>query len=302
MIKNDNKNYQKTTCKYECKLCHYSCSDISNFKKHLQTKKHQSLHMVTNDNKNYQSETLRNKTKTDKPWVCECGRAYKYRSGLSRHKSGCILKESSIENVKNSDDIRTTLNKVVEENRELRSLIIEQQKQFCEKTTHNTYNLQVFLTEGCKDAINMSEFIDSLPIQIQDLEHTRKHGLYQGIAHIMLNGLKQLGATKRPIHCTNVNKETLYIKDNDTWAAGSDSTKKLKQSLNTLALKQRKAVKEWEELNPDWEKSETKMQEWMHLVKNVMEGFEEDSVGEGKLMREIAKETELSNQNMIVNI
>ena len=66
MIKNDNKNYQKTTCKYECKLCHYSCSDISNFKKHLQTKKHQSLHMVTNDNKNYQSETLRNKRKLTK--------------------------------------------------------------------------------------------------------------------------------------------------------------------------------------------------------------------------------------------
>lgn len=300
MITNDNKNYLKKTQIYECKLCNYICSDLSNFKKHLQTKKHSSMTMITNDNKNYQ-----NKKTIEKPWVCICGRAYKYRSGLSRHKNMCKMSCVSIETnltATHSDDIRTTLNKVVEENRELRSLIIEQQKQFCEKTTHNTYNLQVFLTEGCKDAINMSDFIASLPIQMQDLEHTRKHGLYQGIANIMLNGLKQLGATKRPIHCTNVSKETLYIKDNDTWAEGNDSTQKLKESLKTLALKQRKAVKEWEELNPDWEKSETKMQEWMLLVKNVMSGFEEDSVGEGKLMREIAKETELPNKNILINV
>ena len=315
MIKNDNKNDKSTINQsiklYECKLCDYTCSNLSNFKKHLQTQKHKDNIMVKNDNKNYHKSTIKAPTQkkdrvcSDLKWKCICGRSYKYCSGLSRHKKTCKIKLIESENIA-TDDIRSTLNRVVEENRELRDLIIEQQKQISNtamgNTTHNTYNLQVFLTEGCKDAINMSEFIESLPIQMHDLEHTRKHGLHQGIAQIMVNGLKQLGASRRPIHCTNVKQETLYIKDNGTWARGIDSKIKLQESLKTLAAKQRKAVKEWEELNPQWEQSEGKTQEWMHLVKNVMTGFEEDSIGEGRVMREIAKETQLSNENMIIKI
>ena len=134
---------------------------------------------------------------------------------------------------------------------------------------------------------------------MHDLEHTRKHGLYQGMAQIMVNGLKQLGATRRPIHCTNIKQETLYIKDNDTWAMGLDSKITLQESLKTLAAKQRKAIKEWEEANPNWEQSENKTQEWMHLVKNVMTGFGEDTIGEGRLMKEIAKETQISGNYLI---
>ena len=311
MITHGNKNYQKSTRIYRCERCDYTCSAPSNYRKHLQTKKHKSLEMVTDDNDQYQEVSA--SQGAGGQWVCCCGKSYKHRSGLCRHRKHCSVvanlgaeaaeTDSQDAVPSKSDDIRSALNRVVEENRELRELILTQQHQMNEAvtkgTTHNTYNLQLFLTEGCKDAINMSEFIASLPIQMIDLEHTRKHGLHQGIANIMVNGLTQLGAERRPIHCTDVRHETLYIKDNDTWAQGDESKARLHTSLETLAAKQRKAVRDWEESNPEWEKSETKTQEWMHLVKNVMASFDGNRVEEGRLMQVLARETHVPKGRLL---
>ena len=291
---------------YECKCCAYSCTNLSNFRKHLQTKKHKKMAdrcglQVSDSNEDVVCDD--SEYDMNGAWICECGKSYKHRSGLSRHRKVCTVSNESFKPLDPaSESIRSTLNQVVEENRELRELIIKQQEQI-EKSIqpHNTYNLQVFLTEGCKDAINMSEFISSLPIEMHDLEHTRKHGFYQGIAQIMVNGLKQLGITKRPIHCTDIKQETLCIKDNDTWARGEECKDKLQWSLQSIAMKQRKAIKEWELANPHWEKSDVKTQEWIQLVKNVMTGVGDDRAGEGMILKVIAKETHVPCGKYLTN-
>jgi hypothetical protein len=234
-----------------------------------------------------------------KKWICECGNEYRYHSGLYRHKKKCIY-EDKVD--KDSSELKNMFINVVEENKELRKLLMKQQEQIVEiiprignttHTTNNTFNLQVFLEENCKEALNITDFIESLNIQIKDLEHTKKHGLCEGVANIFVNGLKQLGTYKRPIHCTDIKRETLYIKDNDEWVKDKDNKNKLKKSLYDLADKQRKAIKDWEVCHPNWENSENDKQEWIILVKNVMGTIEEDVISENKIIRNIAKEVKI---------
>lgn len=299
MIHNDTKNYSKSTRDFHCKLCDYSCSNMSNFNKHLQTKKHKKAEMIQNG-----TEKVLKTTHEPKCWSCECGRTYRYHSGYYRHKKTCNYKPAPVvEETKGGNaELKNMFINVVEENKELRRLLMKQQEQIGEiiprignttHTTNNTFNLQMFLHESCKDALNISDFIESLNIQIQDLEHTKKHGLCEGVANIFVNGLKQLGTYKRPIHCTDVKRETLYIKDNDQWGKEETSRERLKKSLYDLADKQRKAITEWEECHPDWESSEQGKQEWILLVKNVMGTLEENAFSENKIIKNIAREVKI---------
>ena len=161
-------------------------------------------------------------------------------------------------------------------------------------TNNNTFNLQVFLTEECKDALNINDFIDGLKIKFQDLEHTKKYGLCEGVQNIFVNGLKELGTYKRPIHCTDIKRETLYIKDNNNWQQGDENKETLKRSLQTIAHEQRKVIKEWEANNPDWNKSEKGKENWIQLVKAVTSSFDDDKgYGENKIIKNIAKEVKI---------
>ena len=224
----------------------------------------------------------------DKKIQCECGRYFKHQSGLSRHRKKC----------NNYQDLKTMFLDVVEENKELRNVLLKQQEQIdviipkIGNVTNNTFNLQMFLNENCKDALNMADFIRSLNIHIEDLEHTKKHGLCEGLTNIFVNGLKELGTYMRPIHCTDVKRETLYIKDNDQW--GKETTcDNLKKSLYLVADKQRKAIKQWEESNPEWEESEKGKQQWILLVKNVMDTLDDETIIENKIIKNIAKEIKI---------
>jgi len=288
MVNNGNKKVLKSTPNFLCKVCDYKCSNNSNFKKHLLTIKHKNAEMVQNGNK----KVLKSTTTENQEWKCLCGKVYKFRSGYSRHKKICCKEEE------NSTELKNMFLSVVEENKELHKLITRQQEQIGEiipkigNTTTNL-NVQIFLQESCKDALNISEFINSLNIHINDLEHTKKYGLGQGIANIFVNGLKQLGTYKRPIHCTDIKRETLYIKDNNEWGKDGSSKNILKKSLHELAVKQRKAISEWEESNPGWENSEQLSQEWIILVKNVMGTIDENTLIENKIIKSIAKEVKI---------
>ena len=156
-------------------------------------------------------------------WECECGKKYKYESGLYRHKKVCGKAKDAIIINNNQTlvdgNIHDIVLNLVEENKELRKMIVKQMNQIDDmipkignnNTTNNnnTFNLQVFLTEECKDALNLNDFIDGLKIKFQDLEHTKKYGLCEGVQNIFVNGLKELGTYKRPIHCTDIKRETL---------------------------------------------------------------------------------------------
>jgi len=242
-------------------------------------------------------------------WECECGKKYKYDSGLSRHKKVCSKATDAIiinnQNQSLGDgNIHDIVLNLVEENKELRKMIVKQMNQIDDmipkignnNTTNNnnTFNLQVFLTEECKDALNINDFIDGLKIKFQDLEHTKKYGLCEGVQNIFVNGLKELGTYKRPIHCTDIKRETLYIKDNNNWQQGDENKETLKRSLQTIAHEQRKVIKEWEANNPDWNKSEKGKENWIQLVKAVTSSFDDDKgYGENKIIKNIAKEVKI---------
>jgi hypothetical protein len=283
----------KNAYKFYCKKCDFKCSKKSNYNQHLLTRKH-------NDIKKNAFEP----TDLPKYFECKCGKIYKHKQSLFSHKIKCEGKKHEENEIiqldKDDSDIKNMFLKVLEDNKELRNIMCQQQQQITEMipkigntTNNNTFNLQVFLDEKCKDALNISDFIESLNIQIKDLEHTKTHGICEGVANIFVNGLKELGTYKRPIHCTDMKRETLYIKENDEWGKEKDTKSILKKNLYDLADKQRKSIKEWQDCHPNWENSEQEKEEWIALVKNVMGSLEENKFSENKIIRNIAKEVKI---------
>ena len=288
---------------YNCNICNYSTTYRANYEKHRNTKKCKIACLKTNN-----ISLLENIL-----WKCGCGKTYKHQSGLSRHKLGCkrdkLVDENVLDNkiirnihIENNDtnELKCMFMNIMEENKELRRIIVEQHDQIGDiipkigNTTNNTFNLKVFLNNDCKDALNITEFLETLSIKEQDLLHTKDHGLCEGISNILMNGLKDLGTFKRPFHCTDTKRETLYIKENNEWER-EDSTDKLKEALQLIADKQRVAIKEWENNHPGWETSEDGKIEWLSLVKNIMEATDtiNKNTMENKIIKNIVKEIKI---------
>ena len=154
---------------------------------------------------------------------------------------------------------------------------------------NNRFNIQVFLNEHCRDALNMSEFIESLHVKIADLQYTQSNGLVEGISSVLIDGLKQLDMCRRPIHCTDVKREVLYIKNNNEWGR-QHSKEQLRTAIDGIAKKQRKAITDWENENPDWNQSEKGKQEYIRLVHSVMSDMNNQNT-ENIIIKNIAKET-----------
>lgn len=295
----ETKNMQKYATEFYCKKCDYKCTKKSLWFQHLATQKHNRQHLATFGNAKYAHQ-------------CEiCGKKYQDRSGLWKHKKRCNI-NCQIDNL-NVDET----NNLEEENNNLKSLITEiikgntkdneikkemmdqlkKQNEIIQEiipkignNNNNKFNINVFLNEQCKHAINMSEFIESLNIQVKDLIYTEKNGLIEGISTVFLNKLKQLDTFQRPIHCTDIKREILYIKDNNIWEK-EQSKEKIRNAISDVAYKQRYAIKDWELNNPTWDKSETGKDEYINLVKTVMEDISENSSSENKIIKTIIKET-----------
>jgi hypothetical protein len=224
---------------FVCNSCHFKCYYKSEYNRHIVTTKHQ---MIIDDN----IKQVENK----KAHSCRCGKNYKYISGLSRHKLQC--KESDILNVSPSIVEKTNMSDfvmdLISQNKELMNILVVQSQENKEmhktilelvpkignnntttnNTNNNQFNLQVFLNEDCKDALNFSEFIEKIQISFDDLENQAENGYVKGISKLFIENLQKLGINKRPIHCTDKKRKTLYIKENDAWdKEGSlDSLKK----------------------------------------------------------------------------
>jgi len=157
---------------------------------------------------------------------------------------------------------------------------------------NNRFNVNVFLNEQCKNAINLSDFIESLQIQLDDLIYTKDNGLVEGVSNVFVNALNQLDTFRRPIHCTDVKRETLYIKENDEW--GRDENKyHIKTAINDIANKQRKTITIWEEENPEWENTDNGRDEYIKIVQEAMKDVSQSS-NENKIIKNIVKETVIS--------
>jgi len=237
-----------------------------------------------------------------KIFTCSCGNTYKYRQGLNKHKKIC---EKTVSNV--IDMSNNVILELVKQNQEFKQMIIEQNNKIIEltkdksiinnnitnNTTNNKFNLQFFLNEQCKDALNIMDFVDSLTLKLTDLENVGKLGYSEGISKIFINGLKQLDVFKRPIHCSDLKRETLYIKDENAWEKENEEKAKIKLAIKQIANKNIKQIPEWQKNNPQSQDTNTKKHDqYMKIVGESMGGFnmQEDEKNYNKIIKNVAKE------------
>jgi hypothetical protein len=245
-----NEKSQKVAKKYECKRCNYICVKKSDYIKHVATAKHKRL-----KNANEMSPKIATS------YCCECGKTYKHQSSLCKHKKNCYIINTENNRIIQTNDNSTILN-LISQNKELMNMLVvqkEETKELIEQnkkmqqtiqeivpkignnnTTNNTnnnqFNLNVFLNEDCKDAINFSEFIENIKITFEDLEHQAQVGYINGVSKLFIENLRDLGTHKRPIHCTDKKRKTIYIKENNEWdKEGSQDT--LKKGIREVSRK-----------------------------------------------------------------
>jgi hypothetical protein len=190
--------------------------------------------------------------------------------------------------------------KLIEQNGKLQEQLVSlsKEKNIVNNIVNNTNNfkLNIFLNEKCKDALNISDFIQSLKITLDDLMYTKNKGLVEGITNVMIRGLRQLDVYKRPIHCTDTKRETMYIKDCEKWEK-DDNHDKIKNTIVKIANKERNMISAWVDENPDWFDTEATQLEYLTMVRNVCEPIENDEKCEKKIIRNISREVFLDKTN-----
>jgi hypothetical protein len=272
---------------YYCDDCAYVCVKQSDYQKHIVTGKHKSI---------------------DKPKanMCnKCGKSYETMSGLWKHSRKCDSQSKSMESI---------IAQLLKDNQEFKQLIIDQNKQLIDiasknttnttnNITNNGFNINVFLNDKCKDAVNMSEFIKMLTVTMADLERTGKLGFIEGITGIIVRKLRELDILKRPIHCNDLKRETLYVKDNDKWE--KDNTKShLLSAIQSASNKNIMQLNQWREENPDCvEPTSSKNDDYLYMFKNCMGGATEKEEDDNiqKVMKNIIKEVVIDKDNIPMN-
>ena len=288
-------NSPKSPNLFHCEKCNYKCCKKSDYNKHLMTSKHQ------NDD-----AQLHKTLQTLQKYVCSCGKEYKYRQGLYLHKKKCVKIQDSdfnedFENNENSDKKDELINYLIKENQEFKNLILEIVKKdtitnnnnTINTNSHNkTFNLNVFLNETCKDAMNIMEFVDSLKLQLSDLENMGKIGFVAGISNIIVKNLNSLDETKRPVHCTDTKREVMYVKDEDKWEKENEDKQKIRKAIKGVVRKNSKLLNEFTAKHPDCIKSDSRYSDQYNKL--VVEAFggkgDNDLEKENKIIRNIAKE------------
>lgn len=287
-----NEKVQKNSDKFFCSDCDYTTIRKSQYERHLLTLKHKIL---TNTNKKVQ------KVQDDKSFKCACGNSYKFASSLCYHKKTCmVIKESDVPKMSDDNMVpqksmvsNEMIMKLIEQNGKLQEQLVSlsKEKSIVNNIMNNTnnFNLNIFLNEKCKDALNISDFIQSLEITLDDLMYSKNKGLVEGITNVMIKGLRQLDIYKRPIHCTDTKRETMYIKNCEKWEK-DENHEKMKNTILKIANKERNMISAWVEENPNWFDTEESQIEYLTMVRNVCEPIENDERSEKKIIRNISRE------------
>ena len=283
MIINDSEKVAKVAEKYYCKICDYECCRKHNFDKHILTAKHKKLEndskMIVND-----SEKV---AKVAKEYICECGKEFKWNSGLYRHKKTCNYKPAPTQD-------NNLILKLIEQQGEMMKMMASNMgnnnnNNNSHNTTNNTnqFNINVFLNEDCKNAINMSDFIKSIEVSLEQLDLTKTKGLEKGITQVIMDNMNKLSVHERPLHCTDTKRETLYIKEDDKWEKDKDKTK-IKEVIKKASNKNYTALQNWRKENPDYMDDEAKQIYYAKAMSQA--GKPIDNVDE-KIIKNVCKQT-----------
>ena len=234
----------KNANNYYCKICDFQCSKQSDWSRHIVTLKHKNGDIVVTNGDNITQQNAKPE------YVCECGNIYKYRQGISRHRTKCYIYQGKT-NVENKESPlfevdKELLVKMLLKNQDIMENVLLKNQDVMEKmmevmpslgsnqshNNHNTnsnnqFNIQMFLNNHCKNAMNMKDFIDTLPITAETYDNTIENGLTKTITSMITNGLSKLDVLERPIHCTDATRKTLYVKEEDIWEKDTELVRML---------------------------------------------------------------------------
>ena len=301
-MKNTTINSPKFSNKFMCEKCDYICCKKGDFNKHLQSKKHNT----TNTTKIQPLST----------YPCLCGKMYNHRASLYNHKKTC-----SYEDNKPAEDTQTNttdtitnpiiiekmfaiFTQLVTQNQDFMTNVIGKVQGITNNNTnnsHNTnnqFNINMFLNEHCKNAMNISDFIRSLPITAQDYENTKDHGLADTLTHIIVDGLNNLDVVDRPIHCTDQKRKTMYVKDKDIWEK-DDHLNILMTSIRELTFLHRKSLDLWKGLNPEYEVIDKLQSAYATMIEKLFTDVTECKSGLSKLIKGITTSSYIDNETKL---
>jgi hypothetical protein len=310
-----------------CELCNTTTSNKKDYNKHLLTRKHLK--------RKYSTENQQKSTNLSQYYKCDlCDKDYTCRSGLWRHKQLCNdtnlnhdittnnqiiqLDDTPTENViiAQSSEVKLLTSLVIEvvkNNQELQKQSCDFQKQMvdmcktmqssitmnnnCNNNSNNTFNMQVFLNEECKDAINMSDFLNSFTVELEDLEDVGRLGYATGISNMIVKELKLLDIYKRPIHCSDLRREIFYVKDNDVWERETPENSKVKKAINNITKKNMVKLSDWRDKYPDCMDIESEYNDiYVKLMMEAYGGRGDQTVGENKIIKNIAREVVITKK------
>jgi hypothetical protein len=319
----------KNATKFYCKSCDFTCCKKSNFDKHVLTLKHKNTDKLL---KNTDAENAENAVVTDYficecgRQYKHRQSLWNHRKICPTHNSQLETNNLPIEtnvlpslepNIMDQIDPNKIMDKdklikyLIKENSEFKDMLVEQNKmvmKMCEKSletgktinnntncnniNNNSFNLNLFLNEKCKDAINISDFVNNIKLQLSDLEHFGNMGYVEGVSKILIKNLNELDAYKRPIHCSDLKREVLYIKDDDKWSKEDNDKLVIKKAIKDVANKNIKQITDWINLHPDCKQSESKKNnQYLNIVMNSMSGGsnEEQVTNISQIVKNVAK-------------
>jgi len=288
----ETKKLKKNLPRFFCQICDFECYMKCDWDRHVLRPKHQNK---------VQGNEMETK-KLKKTYFCDCGRLFNTNSGLWKHKKLC--NNEILQN--NENDDKELIMMLVKQNSEMLEVIKSgthntnnsHNNTNTNTNSHNkTFNLQFFLNETCKDAMNIMDFVDSIKLQLSDLENVGKAGYVEGISNIITTNLKALDVTQRPIHCADKKREVLYIKDDDKWEKDDEKTK-IRKAIKRVACKNQRLLPKFKEEHPDCGKYHSKFSDQYNkiVVESMGGSGDNDMEKEDKIIKNISKNVTIDKE------
>jgi hypothetical protein len=277
------KKGKKGQSDYYCEKCDYKCSKKYSWERHIDTSKHMQ-EIIGNE---FGAESC----KKGQKYSCEkCEKCFHTNAGLWKHSKKCNYEEEKEKSNEPTD--KELLMALIKDNNELRNMMMKVLENGTHNTTHTNshnkaFNLNFFLNETCKDAMNITDFVESIKLQLSDLERVGELGYVEGISNIIVKNLKELDVTQRPVHCTDKKRDTLYIKDEDKWEKDEEK-KKMHKLVKKVSDKNARMLLKFKEVHPDCVKSASKYSDQYNKI--VVESFDNDYDKEEKIIKKVSKE------------